>query len=170
MYDADAIGEVRNFRKDVARQENRDAALVSKAAQKAADLDDTGRIEPVGGLVQQQHLGMVKERAGEGQALLVAERQSPRASIRVLDQVQKLNRFGDGPARRCGEAALYVKILTYGKVRIGGRRLDQVADSRKNGLPAWLDAIAEHRDLAGSRPDEAQQQADGRGFSRAVSA
>jgi hypothetical protein len=57
----------------VARHEDGDSALVGERAEQFADLDDAGGIEPVGGLVEDEQFGGVQQRAGEREALLVAE-------------------------------------------------------------------------------------------------
>jgi hypothetical protein len=41
-------------------------------AQQVAQLDPAARVEPAGRLVEQQHLGVVHERAGEPEPLLLA--------------------------------------------------------------------------------------------------
>ena len=98
VHDADTVGEVRDLGEDVARHEDGDAALVGERAQQLADLDDAGRVERVGGLVEHEQLGGVQQRAGEREALLVAERELPGAPVGVRLEPQQLDRVGDRPA------------------------------------------------------------------------
>ena len=72
MDDADPVGQMGDFGEDVARHEDGDALLAGQRAEQHADLDDTGRIEPVGRLVEHEQFGGVQQRAGERETLLVA--------------------------------------------------------------------------------------------------
>ena len=92
MHDADAVGQVRDLGEDMARHEDGHAALVGKRAQQLADLDDAGRVERVGRLVEHEHVGRVQERTGEREPLLVAEREPSRALVGVGAQAQSLDR------------------------------------------------------------------------------
>ena len=53
----------------------------------------------VGGLVEHEQFGGVQQRAGEREALLVAERELPGAPVGVRLQAQQRDRLGDGPRR-----------------------------------------------------------------------
>ena len=73
MHDADAIDELRDLAEDVARDEDGDALLAGARAQQLADLDDAGGVEGVGRFVEDEQLGAVQQRPGEGEPLLVAQ-------------------------------------------------------------------------------------------------
>ena len=60
---------------DVAGHEDGHALALRQVAEQVADLDDSGRIQPVRRLVEDQQFGAVQQGAGEGQPLQVAERQ-----------------------------------------------------------------------------------------------
>ena len=54
------------------------------------DLADQLRVERRGGLVEEQHLGLQGERAGDGDALLLAAGELPRVGVRLLGQPDPL--------------------------------------------------------------------------------
>ena len=168
--DADAVGQVRDLGEDVARHEHGHALFVSERAQKLAHLDDAGGVEPVGGLVEDQHLGRVQQRARQRQTLLVAERELSRPPVRVRLEPQPLDRLGDRIVGRAGEPPLDLEVLAHGEVRVRRRALDEEADPREPALVAIPHSLAEHAHLARSRSDEAEQHADRRGLAGAVPA
>ena len=170
MDDADTVGQVSDLGEDVARHEDGDAALVGERAEQLADLDDTGRIEAVGGLVEHEQFGGVQQCAGEGEALLVAERELPGAPVGVRIEAQQRDRVGDRPRRRTGEPALDVEVLAHGEVGVGGRGLNEEADAGEHARLARDDAPAEDGHLPAARSDQAEQHADGGRFTRPVPA
>ena len=72
---------------------------VGERAQQFADLDDAGRVERVGGLVEHEQLGRVQQRAGEREALLVAQRELPGAPVGVRLEASSAIDLGDRGAR-----------------------------------------------------------------------
>ena len=79
--DADARRQAVDLGEDVTGHEHGHAVVRGERAQQVADLDDAGRVEPVGRLVQQQQLGVVEQRGREPQALAVALRERARAAL-----------------------------------------------------------------------------------------
>ena len=151
MQDADAVDEMGDLAQDVARHEDGDALLAGQRAQQLADLDDAGGVERVGRLVEDEQLGTVQQRPGEGEPLLVAEREHLGAPVGEPAEPQQLDDLGDRRARRPREAALDVEILAHGQVGVGGRGLDEVADAGKGAVRTRLHAHAEHLDVAAGR-------------------
>ena len=76
-----------------------DAAPLRELAEELADLDDAGRVESVGRLVEDQQLGLVEEGAGEGEPLEVAERQGAGSAVGVLAETEPVDRVVRSTAR-----------------------------------------------------------------------
>ena len=60
MDDPDPLGEARDLGEDVARHEDGQALLASQFQQELTDLDDAGRIEAVGRLIQEEQFGTMQ--------------------------------------------------------------------------------------------------------------
>jgi len=71
--DADGIAHLRQFRQDVRTDKDR-FAVRGQAAEQVPHLDSGLRVQAVGRLVQQQHGGVVHQRARDADALLHAAR------------------------------------------------------------------------------------------------
>ena len=83
--DPDALGQARDLGQDVARHEDRHALLAGQLEQQLADLDDPGRVQAVGRLVQKEQPGLVQQGLGQPQPLGVALRKvaGPPVGIRA---------------------------------------------------------------------------------------
>jgi hypothetical protein len=90
MDDADARREPVDLGQDVARHEHRHATLGGEVSDQLPDLDDAGRIEAVGRLVEHEEIGLVEQGAREREPLEVAKRQRPGAPIRVGLECKRL--------------------------------------------------------------------------------
>ena len=98
--------------------------------QQVADLDDAGRIQPIGRLVQNQQLGIVHQRLGQPQSLRIAQRQRARPPISIGGQPKlfddAINAVGSTP----GAGGASSPDFGDGQIGIGVGRLDQIADGR----------------------------------------
>ena len=72
--DRDAVARLLDLREQVARDEDGDAALGGEVAHELADLADAGRVEAVGGLVEDQDVRVAEQRLRDAEALAHAER------------------------------------------------------------------------------------------------
>ena len=160
VHDADAVGQVGDLGEDVARHEDGDAALACQRAKQLADLDDAGRVQRVGRLVQDEQVGVVQQRPGQREPLPVAEREHAGATVGVVLEVHEPDGLADRLPRRSGQPALDLEVLAHGEVGVGGRALDEVADAAEDLALARTHPPAEHLDVAGARADEAEQHAD----------
>ena len=70
--DPDALGQARDLGQDVARHEDRHALFAGQLQQQLADLDDPGRVQAVGRLVQEEQPGIMQQGLGQSQPLGVA--------------------------------------------------------------------------------------------------
>ena len=84
---------------DVAADED-GLAERAELAEQLAQLDPGARVEAGGGLVEQQHLGVVDERVGEAQALLHAARQALDVGVALVGEVDQLEQVADHPPPR----------------------------------------------------------------------
>ena len=93
VHDADAVGHRERFFLVVGHEHRRDAELALHLADRAAQLLADLGVERTEGLIEQQHLGLVRERARHGDALLLAAGELRRqALVHALerDQAQQL--------------------------------------------------------------------------------
>ncbi len=141
-----------DFPEDVAGHEDRDTFISRQTAKQITDLDDAGRIQPIGRLIEDQQLRRRKERTRESQTLQVAQRQRAGSSISVwvkcqsLDDVIHLGRVGH-PRQTTRD----VEVLADGEFLVGGRRLDEVAHSPPPISGSTVDPLAERLRVPGGR-------------------
>ena len=80
----------------VGDQDDRDAALAVEPLQDLHDLDAGAAVEVAGGLVGEEQLGVVDQRAGDRDALLLAARELVRRVVRAVAEADR---------RRAGSSA-----------------------------------------------------------------
>ena len=91
------------------RGEQHGAAPVGVAAEQVAHPADAGRVEPVGRLVEDQHLGVAEQRGGDAEPLAHAERVvaapggRPRSAVRLTRSSISSTRRAGSPMVRCGD-------------------------------------------------------------------
>ena len=93
VHDHDPVGDVHRLFLVVGHEHGRDVGLVVQPAQPRAQLLAHPRVERTERLVEQQHLRLDGERAGERHALALAARQLCRIAVRELvdlDQPEQL--------------------------------------------------------------------------------
>ena len=172
MDDADAGRQPVDLGQDVAGHEDRHALITGEGAQELADLDHPGWVEPVGRLVEHEQLWLAEQRAGEREALEVAQRQRPGAATGVLGRGRAV-RWPPRRHRRSVDArqsAGDIEVLADGQLRVRDRRLDEMADPPPEPGRVGPDALAEQLGVARGRPDHAQQHPDRGGLAGAVEA
>src|SRR6476469_9255861 len=81
--DDDLVGDALDLVEQVRGQQHR-AALVGVAAEQVAHPTDTGRVEAVGRLVEDEHLGVAEEGVGDAEALAHAEGVVAHPPVRLL--------------------------------------------------------------------------------------
>ena len=131
------------------RGEEHGAALVHERAQQRSHLEDPRRVEPVGGLVQDQQVGIDHQAPGDPQPLAHPHRVPRHALVRAVGETDPLERRGDPVVRlalaaRCDD----VQVLPAGQLGVEARLLDDRADPRERGRP-----------LDGERPSEQPHRA-----------
>ena len=98
--DRDAVAGVLDLDEEVAGHEH-GPSLVAERPEELADLLDPGRVEAVGGLVEDQQLGVLEERLGQAEPLAHPERVGLHEVVGSLRQPDPLERPGRRPAVRC---------------------------------------------------------------------
>ncbi len=144
-------------------------ALGGQSAQQIAHLDDAGRVQAVGRLIQDQQLGIVQQGDGQPQALLHPQRigvDPIPLPIGQADQAQ------DGvDARLVGHAEdrrHRAQIVAPRHVQMQRGGLDEGADARQELRPRALRLHAKELDAAAGGGDQAEHHADGGGLAGAV--
>ena len=84
VHDHDGVGDVHRLFLVVGHEHGRHVGLVVQPAQPDAQLLADPRVEGAERLVEQQHLGLDRERPGERHALALAARQLGRVAVGEL--------------------------------------------------------------------------------------
>ena len=143
----------------------------AKRAEEFAHFDHPGRIQAIGGFVQQDQFWLMQERARKAQALQIAQGQCAGAAVGVRRQVKAVDGARrDARVPHALQPPRDLQVFAHGQLRISRRRLHQMTDTLPRTTPARPDRQAKERHAARARPDHAQQGADGGGFARAVEA
>jgi hypothetical protein len=155
---------------DVRREH--DDLLVRHLADQRADLVLLVGVEPVGGLVHDQHRRVVQDGLRQADAPLVALAERLDALVHHAAQVHGLRRGLDAPPRLRAVEAAHARHEGQEAVRrhvgIAGRALRQVADLALGLARPARDVVAADRDAARGRHEEARDHLHGRRLARAV--
>ena len=154
-----------------------DALLAGDAAHQLQGLDLVAQVERGGGLVEQQHAGVLAESAGDEGALRLPARELGHRLLgdvaeshphdRVLDLHAVLRPRGEAEVR----GAAQHHRLAHGEVEGGVPGLRHVADDlRQLAATERRGALALDRDGAGPRPVHPGDRLDESGLARAVGA
>ena len=122
---------------------------LDERADEAAELLDAGRIEPVHRLVQDQHLGIGEQAAGDAEALPHAERVRLDAVVGAGGEPDLVECAVDAPGRfgaACGGDD--TEVLAAGEVAVEARLLDDGADACERLGAPLRDGEAEQVHLA----------------------
>ena len=119
--DHDLVGDLLELGEDVARDQDRAALGPPGRPQEVAEPADACRVEPVGGLVEHEHLGVAEQRRGQAEPLPHPERVAagapPRGSLQ-LDELEHLLDPGRGIPAAVGEHA---QVVTARAARVERR-------------------------------------------------
>src|SRR5574343_1059794 len=92
-HHVDGVGQEDRFTQVVGDQNHVEALLGPEVAQRAPEFLAGKGVERAKGLVEQQHLGLVDQRAADAGALLHASRQLPGVFVLVADQARGLEQL-----------------------------------------------------------------------------
>ena len=162
MHDADTGGQAVDLGEDMARHEHGHSTLMRQRAQQLADLDHAGGIEAIRGFVEYQELRFVEQGARQRQSLQVTERQNTGTTVGIRTQAQLLDRaVDDGRVGDSLQAPGHVEVLAHGELRIGDRRVDEMANATPEPGGLRSNTFAEQLDVPVRGRDHAQQHPDG---------
>ena len=143
--------------------------LAGQFQQQFPDLDDAGRVQTVGGFIQQDQPGVVQQGFGQPQPLDIAQREHTRPPLRVGPQPQTLDGLADGlPGSARMEPPGDFQVLPHGQFGVGVGCFHQIPDPRPGFPAAQPDAFPENGGAPGGGFDHPQQHPDGGGLSGAV--
>ena len=156
LDDADLVADVGQLRQDVAGEHDRLAHVAQLLDQAAHSM--RARIEAAGRLVEQQHLRLVQEDAGQAEPLRHAARQAGDQGVALvaeIDQVEHLLAFlaAFRPLDAIGGGEEF-EILDHLHVVVDAEEVGHVADDAANVLGAVVDRVAAHGRLAPSWGEE----------------
>ena len=156
--DDDLVGDALDLVEQV-RAEQHGAALVGVAAQQVAHPADAGRVETVGRLVEDEHLGVAEQRVGDAEPLAHAEGVVAHPAVRLLlGEADELDHLVDAVPPDAHEDRAERQHLAAGAAGVLGGRVEQQADVaarvRQGGI-----RLAEHGGPARGRRGEAGHDA-----------
>ncbi len=172
LDDEQPVGHIHGEGKHLLADHDGDAAQLADLVERLGDVLDDGRLYALGGLVQQQHLGVGDQRARNGQLLLLPAREVaalapahvPEHGEQGVDVVGHLARL------RVLQARLYV--LFHGQRGEDHAALGHVGNALGHAPEALVlrDVLAGHGDLAALGGHDAHQAFEQRGLAHAVAA
>ena len=165
--DHDVVDRLCDLGQNMARDQHRSAGI-GERAQVLTQPVDTFRVEPVGGFVQDQHLGLAEERAGQAEPLAHAEREALDPAVARIGEVHLVEHGVDAAEREpCGESE-HPQVIARPPARVERVRLEDRADVAKRRVEVGVAPAADRGRAAGQR-HQAEQHPQRRGLTRAVS-
>ena len=146
-------------------------ALAGELDQQPAHLLDTGRVQAVGGLVEDEQLGLAGQRQGDPEALLHAHGVGAHQAVLVLGQAHQRQGAADLMVAQALHLGGDPHVLGPCEVAVAGRGLDHGAGARHD-LPARArgEGLPEHADLPARGSQEPQQHLHRGRLARAIGA
>ena len=156
---------------DMARHQQR-LALPGEPAHELPQRGARGRVEARRGLVEQQHVGVVHERAGEAQALLLPAREHPGRLVgqrREVDQVDELGGTGGCRVpRQAVHACARGERVAHRERRPRAERVGHPADALPHRVRLGDGIVAGDPDGAGVGGEQRREHQEQRGLAGAV--
>ena len=147
-------------------------AEVAQLAQQLAQLDAGTRVQAGGGLVEQQHLGIVDERVREAQPLLHAAREAEHVGVALVREVDQLEQVADHAPPLGGSEAVApteeVQVLPDLHVVVHPEHVRHVAEDATNRLGVPAHRFAGDRGVARGRGEERREHPQHRRLAGAV--
>ena len=166
--DHDVVDRLGDLGEQVARDEH-GAAVGGLLAQQPAHPADAGRVEAVGGLVEDQHLGVAEQRGGDREPLAHAHRVALDAAVGGLGQPDGVEHLLDALDRVLAGHGQDAQVVARGAAGVEGGVLEHRADVGARAVEVLVAPAAEGRG-PGRRPDQAEQRAQRGRLARAVRA
>jgi hypothetical protein len=141
----------------VARDED-GAALGGERPQKVAQPAHSFRVEAVGGLVEDEELGITEQRGREAEALPHAKRIAAGPAVRGARQVDQREHLVDAATWHSGRTSQDAQVIAPGATRVEVRRLEHGADAGRRPLELG-ERAAENERLPMRRLGQSEQHA-----------
>ena len=173
LDDADLVAHVGQLRQDVAADHDR-LAHRAELFEQLANFDPRPRVQAAGRFVEQQHLRIVQQHAGQAEALVHAAREAGGqrvALVAQLDQLEHLVAFL--AARRAVDAIRggeKLQVLDHLHVVIDAEQVGHVADQAADFLGVRVDRMAADIRLAPGRVEQRGEHPHRRRLAGAVGA
>ena len=139
--DDHAVADHRDLGEDVRGEDH--GVLAGERPDEGADLGDLLRVQPDGGLVEDQHLGIAQQRLGQAHALAVALGQladeAARMSVMKHRSITSSTRACAARAGHALDLGHELEVCAHRQVGVERRVLGQVADA-----PPHLQGLTEH--------------------------
>ena len=168
VEDPDLICHQLYFGKQVGGDEHSTVKLPGQGLYEGADLVDAGRVEAVGGLIQDQDGRASYERPGKPEPLLHAERIFFRRSVPELGQPDKLQRVPDAAPGKPQDPADDIQVFFPGQAAVKGGRFDKRTDFLQDGYPVGRIGLSVDLKAPSRGAGKPEEHFHGRGFPRAV--
>src|SRR6266851_155838 len=108
----------------MATEEDR-LTLVAQATQQIAHLDDAERVETIGWLVEDQEVGIGKQRHGHPQALLHSQRVLPNLVLRAIAQSDDFKHLADTRSGVTAKLGQHLQVFAPAQAGIESWGLDE---------------------------------------------
>src|SRR5262249_17438734 len=168
--DDDLLAGAQHLREDMRGEHDR--TLRAHRADEGEHFTDLAGIEPVGGLIENEHLGIVNERLREADALPEALRKMSEQALRDAREPAGLDRPRDRvlhrPALDAADAGREAEIRDDGHVVVEWRVLGQIADAAPDLGGLLEDVEAAHANGARGGRQEPGDDTEGGGLAGAV--
>src|SRR5829696_8181003 len=164
--DHDLVNGLGHLGQQMARDEHR-ASRRGVGAQELAQPADAFGVEAVGGLVQDEDVGIAEERGGEPEPLTHPEREAADPSAGGARQADVGEDLVDAVIREPGGGGEDAQVVPGPAAGVEARRLEHGADVTDRLIEGSIGATVDGG-RAGGRGDEAEQQAQGRRLAGAV--
>ena len=174
VHDDDVVAGELDVRQQVRRDDHVDALVVGEVADEGEHLVSPLRVHAVGGLVEEQQVGIVHQCLGQLDALLHARGVGLEVAVARLTKahvvehlVRALHGIGAGEAGKLAAVRHKLHGRHAGDVRVA---LGHVAEAGPNFEGGGGDVEAQHPHAALRRHDEAEQRLEQRALPCAVGA
>ena len=151
---------------------SRHLPLAPQVAQEGAQRANAHDVETVGGLVQQDRLRVVDERARNGDLHPLALRKALGAAVGDVGDAERPDELVDPRFERAGgqalQCAVVADVLPRGEARVEAARIRQDADAAANGIALVDDVVAVDARAAAVRDHQRREHAQERRLAGAV--
>ena len=137
---------------EVSGDEDRDALAAGEVDQELPELVAGDGVDPGGGLIEQEHVGLVQNGDGQGQPLLEPQGKLLRGGFEIGAEAEPIDEFVDPGAGtvagKVEDTGVELEVLTDRELAVEGEGLRHVADALARGQVVGVHGITEELGLA----------------------